>query len=316
MTTQDVRLAGAAPPTLSIVIANYNARDLLAGCLDSIYANPPSVSFEVIVVDDASRDHSAEMVREQFPQAQLLRNERNLNYGASTNRGVACARGRYLGLLNNDTVVLPGAFDAMLAFLEGCAAAGAVGSRLIHRDGTVQASVKSLPSARSALFGARSVVSRLFPNNRFTRKELLHLAHDMTRPFTAGFVSSASVVIRREVAEQVGGLDERLFYQSDADYCRRIWDAGWEVYYLPSASVVHLEHQGGSMSSWKRRFTGIVEFHRGSYIYFRKHDLRARWHPMHFLAVGGLSARFVVSLLLQLGKELRALGRRARPQRT
>jgi GT2 family glycosyltransferase len=298
--------AGSRPLVLSIIIANYNARDLLVGCLESIYRHPPTTPFEVLVVDDASSDGSAEAVSARFPQVQLLRNARNVNYGASNNRALGLARGRYVYLLNNDTVVLAHALDAMIAFLDECPAAGAVGSKLLNGDGTIQASVKSLPSAASAVFGARSIVARLFPNNPFTRKELLHLGRDLTRPFTAGLVSGASVMIRREVIRQVGELDERFFYHIDADYCRRIWDAGWKVYYLPSASVVHLGHRGGSMVSIRRRVRSIVEFHRGSYIYFRKHDARSAWHPVHVLAVGGLSARFVASLLLQLAKELRA----------
>ena len=168
-----------------------------------------------------------------------------------------------------------------------------------------------MPSAASALFGARSIAARLFPNNPFTRKELLHLGRDMTRPFTAGLVSGASVMIRREVIRQVGLLDDRFFYHIDADYCRRIWDAGFKVYYLPSASVIHLGHQGGSMVNLWRRVRSVVEFHRGSYLYFRKHDMRSPWHPVHFLAAGALSARFVALLLLQLGKEAAAVVGRA-----
>lgn len=292
------------PITVSIIIANYNGRDLLAGCLESIYRHAPSSPFEVFVVDDASSDNSAEMVRERFPKVHLLRNERNVHYGASNNRVFGLARGRYVYLLNNDTLMLPHALDAMTVFLDECPTAGAVGSKLLNGDGTIQASVKSLPCAMSALFGARSLVTKLFPNNRFTRSHLLHLGSEMTRPFTAGYVSSASIMIRREVIRQVGGLDERLSYHVDADYCKRIWDAGWAVYYLPTASVIHLDHKGGTMVSRKRRFKSVVEFHRGSYIYFRKHQMRSPRYPMHLLILGGLSVRFAVSLLLQLWKEL------------
>jgi N-acetylglucosaminyl-diphospho-decaprenol L-rhamnosyltransferase len=312
-------LAGdGQPPTLSIIIANYNARDRLGDCLASIYEHPPREPFDVFVVDDASSDDSVAMVRARFPEVQLLVNERNVNYGRANNRALVLARGRYIHLLNNDTIILPGALDSLIAFLDANPRAGAVGSRLIDRDGTVQASAKSLPSVGAAFFGRRSPLSHLFPNNRFTRKHLLHLAHDMTRPFTAGLVSGASVMIRRAVVEQIGTLDERFFYHIDADYSRRIWDAGWDVYYLPAASVIHLEHQGGSMSSPRRRFKGIVEFHRGSYMYFRKHDMGSAWHPMHFVVIGGLSARFVISLLLQLGKEAARIAgaRRGRPRLT
>jgi len=288
---------------LSIIIANYNGRALLRGCLASIYQNPPRCPFEVIVVDDASSDRSSEMVKECFPQVYLLRNEKNVHYGRSNNRAFDLARGQYVYLLNNDTVMLPGAMDVMMAFLDQHPTVGAVGSKLLNGDGTIQASVKTLPGIMAGLFGARSIITKLFPRNPFSRRHLLHLSRDMSSPFSAGYVSSASIMIRQEVIRQVGYLDERLSYHIDADYCKRLWDAGWEVYYLPSATVVHFDHQGGTMVTRKRRFRSIVEFHRGSYLYFCKHQLKSPWHPLHFLAVIGLGSRFVVSLLLQLSKE-------------
>lgn len=297
---------------ISVIIATYNACELLAGCLESIFHNPPARSFEIIVVDDASSDDSAGMVEQRFPQVRLLRNPRNVHYARSNNRAMDLSRGRLIYLLNNDTVVLPGALDAMAAFLEQHPAVGAVGSKLLNADGSTQWSVKSLPSIMAGFFGARSVITKLFPRNRFTRQHLLHLASDMSRPFPAGYVSSASIMIRREVVQQVGHLDERLSYHVDADYCTRIRDAGWQVYYLPSAAVIHLAHKGGTMVNRARRFKSVVEFHRGSYIYFRKHQMTSPWHPMHLIVVLGLSARFLISLALQLSKELLAFrGRRA-----
>lgn len=290
-------------PLLSVAIANYNARDLLASCLESVYKHQPRCAFEVFVVDDASSDGSCEMVKERFPEVRLLRNEKNVHYGTSNNRALDLVHGRYVYLLNNDTVILPGAVDAMIVFLDQHPRAGAVGSKLLNGDGTIQASVKTLPSLMSALFGARSIVTKLLPRNPFSRRHLLHLSQDMNQPFPAGYVSSASIMIRREAIQRVGYLDERLSYHIDADYCKRIWDAGWEVYYLPSATVIHLDHRGGTMGSPGRRFKSVVEFHRGSYIYFRKHQLKSFWHPMHFVAVGGLGLRFVVSMLLQVVKE-------------
>jgi GT2 family glycosyltransferase len=133
----------------------------------------------------------------------------------------------------------------------------------------------------------------------------------MTRPFPAGYVSSASIMIRREVVDRVGHLDNRLSYHVDADYCKRIWDAGWEVYYLPEATVIHLDHRGGTMVTPARRLRSVVEFHRGSYIYFVKHQMTSPWHPMHFVAAFVLGVRFVVSLGWQLVKEVTGL--RLRP---
>jgi GT2 family glycosyltransferase len=295
--------------TLSIIVANYNARDLLAGCLESIYRNPPGHPFEVFVVDDASSDCSVEMVEARFPQVYLLHNEKNVHYARSNNRVLPIARGRYVYLLNNDTLVLPGALDAMIDFLDQYQSVGAVGSKLLNGDGTIQASVRTLPNRMSPLFSARSIMTRLFRWNRFSHRHLLHLWRDMTRPFPAGYVSSASIMIRREVVAQVGLLDERLSYHVDADYCKRVWDAGWKVYYLPVAAVIHFDHKGGTMVSRSRRFKSVIERHRGSYIYFRKHSIKSPWHPLHFLAVAGLSARFLVSLAFFTGKEIVALAR-------
>ncbi len=302
------KTAGTPDVTLSIIIANYNGRDLLAGCLESLYQSRPACSFEVVVVDDASSDGSDEMVRQRFPQVHLLRNDKNVHYGRSNNRALDLVRGRYVYLLNNDTVVLPGAMDAMIAFLDQHPTVGAVGSKLLNGDGTIQASVKTLPCVMSAFFGARSFVTKLFPRNPFSRQHLLHLSRDMNQPFPAGYVSSASIMIRREAIRRVGYLDGRLSYHIDADYCKRMWDAGWEVYYLPTATVIHFDHKGGTMVSGRRRFQSIVEFHRGSYIYFRKHQMKSLWHPMHVLAVIGLGLRFVVSVVFHISKELRGSG--------
>jgi len=289
---------------LSIIIANYNAKALLAGCLESIYRHPPTRAFEVFVVDDASSDGSSAMVEEHFPQVHLLRNAHNVHYSTSNNRALDVAQGQYVYLLNNDTVMLPEALDAMMIFLDQHPQVGAVGSRLFNGDGTVQASVKTLPSMMSGLFGSRSMLTKLFPGNYFSRQHLLHLRHGLSAPFPAGYVSSASIMIRQEVIQRIGYLDERLSYHVDADYCKRIWDAGWEVYYLPKAMVIHFDHQGGTLTNRRRRFLSIVEFHRGSYLYFRKHQTKSSWHPLHFIVIIGLGLRFIVSLLLQLSKEI------------
>jgi GT2 family glycosyltransferase len=133
------------------------------------------------------------------------------------------------------------------------------------------------------------------------------LSHGTSKAFQAGYVSGASTMIRAKVIQQIGYLDERMFYHVDADYCKRIWEAGWEVYYLPDAEVIHFNHQGGSLINCKRRFKSIVEFHRGGYIYFRKHLMKPLWHPMYFIVIAGLGVRFIGSLMIQVLKEMRVL---------
>ena len=319
MSPSDTLAAAVAPGgmtervVLTVIIPSYNARDLLADCLDSIYRSPPSEPYEVIVIDDASSDGTSDLVRGQFPEVRLLRNEINRHYAYSNNRAMLQARGEFIHLLNNDTIVLPGALDAMIAFLRATPEAGVVGCKLLNGDGTIQWSVKSLPNPGSALFGARSIITRLYPNNRFSREHLQHMSRDLSRPFVAGYVSSAAMMLPRPVIDRVGGLDERLSYHVDADYCKRVADAGYKTYYLPTAAIIHLDHKGGTMVSLRRRFRSLVEFHRGSYIFYRKQMQTSALSPMHGVVVAGLTARFVLSVTVRLLAELRAaIGRSAR----
>jgi N-acetylglucosaminyl-diphospho-decaprenol L-rhamnosyltransferase len=297
--------SGAAAVTLSIIVPSYNARELLGDCLQSIYQNAPSEPYEIIVIDDASADGTSEMVLTRFPDVRLLTNAVNCHYATSNNRAIKIARGEFLYLLNSDTIVLPKALDQMVAFLREHREAGAVGSKLLNGDGTIQWSVKSLPNPGSALFGARSIVTRLFPNNRYSRKHLLHLDRDMTEPFVAGYVSSASIMMPRGVVDEVGELDRRLSYHVDADYCKRIADAGYKCYFLPTATIIHLDHKGGTMVSLRRRFRSLVEFHVGSYIFYQKHVQRTALSPMHILVIAGLMFRFALSLAARLAIETR-----------
>ena len=301
-------------PLVSIIIANYNGRELLRNCLESIYQHPCRYAFEILVVDDHSHDGSFEMVKSSFPEVRVYRNERNLHYASSNNRMFDVARGKYLYLLNSDTLMLENALDRMVDFLEANPRVGCVGSKLLNEDGSVQASVKSLPNFASALWGSRSPLFKLFPNNPYSRAELLHLSADMSSPFTAGYVSSASWLMPKAIVSQVGYLDPRLSYHVDADYCARIWKAEWDVYYLPDAVVIHLDHKGGTLFNPRRRLKAVIEFHRGTWIFFRRHVMKSWWHPQTLFVVVGVTLRFVVSLVLQqLGEVKRGL--RARRER-
>ncbi len=290
---------------VSIVIANYNARDLLEDCLNSMYQQESRYPFEVLVVDDHSSDDSFEMVKTRFPQVRAYRNEVNLHYATSNNRMFDIAKGRYLFLLNNDTIVKPRAVDVLVDFMEAHPDVGCAGSKLLNEDGSLQESVKTLPNVGSALFGARSYAYRWFPNNTFSKRELLHLSKDVSAPFKAGYVSSAAMLIRRGIVETIGYLDPRLSYHVDADYCARIWEAGWDVVYVPQSVVIHLNHRGGTLVSPRRRLKSVVEFHRGTWIYFERHMMQSYWHPFTWIIAAGIAARFVVSLFIQQTDEAR-----------
>ena len=300
---------------LTIIISCYNTRDLLADCLRSIRKNAPAEPYEIILVDDASSDGTSEMVRLEFPEVRLLRSEVNRHYAHSNNWAIDHARGRYILLLNNDTLVLAGALDDMIAFLRQHPDAGAVGCKLLNEDGTIQWSVKSLPNPAAAIFGARSILAKWFPNNRFTRQHLLHIGRDMTRPFVAGLVSGAASMMPLAVIKQVGHLDTDFFYHVDADYCKRIADAGYKCYYLPTTAIIHLNHKGGSMTNPAARFWSLMMFEVWSYRYYRK-NIQTSWcSPMQVVVVLGLLFHLFALASAQAVTELYRTARpRGRPE--
>jgi GT2 family glycosyltransferase len=261
-------------PDASLIIISYNQPRLLAECLESLPAGAPRHRQEVIVVDNASTDDSADVAeRWQSPDGQratVIRNRRNLGFTKANNQGIARATGRYLVLLNNDTVVHPGALSAAIDYLDQHPDIGAAGLRLLNADGSLQLSCRRFPSFTQALFNRYSLLTRLFPNNRYSREYLMtDEGHDTVRD--VDWVSGACLVIRRETLEQVGLLDERFFmYSEDVDYCFRVWQAGWRVTYLPFAEVVHYIGQSTS----RNRTKTIVERHRSMFRFYRKHYSR------------------------------------------
>jgi GT2 family glycosyltransferase len=294
-------------PDISVIITSYNSHQVLARCLEALRVLGARIRrVETIVVDDASSDGSQQMIAARFPEVTLLVNARNLGYARSCNRGIAAARGRFIHLLNGDAQLLPDTLDRLADFLLAHPSAGAAGSLLLNEDGTKQVSAKALPSLRSALFGGRSWLSRWLPSNPFTRQELQHWRADAGTPFTTGYVSFASMMTTREVIDTIGAVDEALFNFTDADFCRRVWDMGREVFCVPAARTVHLNHRGGSRRDFRRRMSLLFDFHRCAYRYSRKHSHQPFWHPTQVLVLGLLAARLAVTMVLQLVKE--ALG--------
>ena len=306
-------MAETAPVDLSIVIVNYNGGRLVIDCLDSLYAHPPAVPFEVIVVDNASADDSASRIAERFAQVRLHRLDRNAGLTVGFNRGVALSRGRYVLSLDNDTVLLPGSVQPMVDFLARERGAGACGSALIYPDGSPQQTARRFPHPLNGLFGRRSLLTRWFPGNPISRRYLMTDLDPHDAPFEVDWLSTACMMVRREVFERVGGYDEGFFvYWSDTDWCRRIKDAGWSIHSLPGSRVIHNEnikarHRKG------RRVRSVVDFHRGAYRYFRKHHVRSQFSPLNLLAIVGLTGR---AGLLLAADEARFLLQRLTPRRS
>lgn len=294
---------------VSVVIVNYNARAMLERTLDTLYGSGQRCSMEVIVVDNASADGSVEMVRARFPQVRCVANSQNLGGTRGNNMGMQMACGRYLCLLNNDTIIFDGAIDTLVRYLDEHPQVGAAGGKVLNIDGSIQGTVKSFPTPAAALFGRSSLLTRLFPWNPLSRRYLVYLDQDFSRPFAAGSVSSCAIVARREAVLKAGPMDPRYFvYWNDVDWCRSIWEVGYEVHCVPQSVIIHDEHKGGTQGSRKRSRASIIDFHRGAYIYYRKWHVPYRWHPRHLIAVAGLTAR--AGLMLGLEQVRWAMRRR------
>ncbi len=224
---------------LSICIATWNAAAVLRDCLRSIFARPSQRVLEVIVVDDASSDGTAAMVRKEFPAVRLIANPQAVGYARSNNQALAVTTGRALLLLNSDTVVLPGALDTLVAFLEGEPTVGMVGARLLNPDGSLQRSAwHGFPSLRTAAIDA-FYLWRLAPRLRWVRASEVLERED--GPIDVDHLLGACMMVRREALEAVGGMDESLFvFFADTEWCYRIRQAGWRVVLLPSAQIVHI----------------------------------------------------------------------------
>jgi GT2 family glycosyltransferase len=276
---------------LDVVIVNYNSTLYLLRCLGSIYEARGSGGVKVFVQDNGSADEVTR-IRAEFPEVILHENGVNLGYGKAVNRGLAECCSRYALVLNPDTVVSNGFFEAALHYMESNPDVGILGPKIMDPDGSVQGSARSFPTVLTGLFGRSSVLSKWLPRNVLSRREVLVGGSDGRNPMEVDWVSGACMVVRKEAVDDVGFLDERFFmYWEDADWCRRMWESGWKVVYFPEASVLH--HVGRSSKS--ARFRSLVEFHRSAYRLFAKHA-RGWERMLKPLALWALALRLLVLL--------------------
>ena len=280
---------------LSIVIVSYNVRDLLAQCLAAVFSNQSSVfgqklntedrklNTEVFVVDNASADGSAAMVRERFPSVCVIENVENRGFAAANNQGFERTHGRYILMLNPDTAVRPGALEMLVTFMDEHPRAGACGGKLLYGDGSLQHSAFGFPTLPQILLDFfpinwRVTNSRL--NGRYPREW-----YARGEPFQVDHLLGADLLVRREAAEQVGWLDDQFFiYCEEIDWCMRIKRAGWPIWCVPQAGIVH--HEAQSTRQFRDRM--FVELWRARKRLFEKHYSRAFRFAARQIARAGL----------------------------
>ncbi len=293
---------------LTIQIVNWNAREHLRQALRSIYESPPTFPFEVLVLDNDSRDGSVQMLEKEFPQVRLLVSERNLGFAKGHNTLARHAQGRYLLILNPDTFVMRHALVKLVRFAEEHPEAGIIGPKLLNPDGSLQYSCRRFPNPTAAIF-RNTPLGRLFPNNRYTR-EYLMLDWDHNSVREVDWVSGAAMLVRRALFEQLGGFDEQFFiYVEDVDLCYRAWQAGWKVLYDPEAVIIHAIGRSTDLVANQM----IITFHRSMYKFYKKHYLRQTPLSLRPLIPVGLTLRASLFLLKNYKDALlRWLGRLAR----
>ena len=255
---------------LSIIIVTYNSARHLPACLESISEHLKGVEYEVCVVDNASDDDSAALAAAAGGRTRVICNTRNLGFSAAVNIGLRNTSGRYCMWLNPDTRIVGGDVRELLRRFEEEPEAGIIGPKLLNADGSIQLSCRSFPSYSTAFFNRYSLLTRLFPKNRFSRR-YLHTDWDHRAIREVDWVSGAGLLHRRSLLDDVGELDEMFFmYIEDIDFCLRARRAGWKVYYHPALRVLH--HIAGS--SRQVPFSMIVELHKSIWRYYTKHFRR------------------------------------------
>ncbi|MDQ3069283.1 MAG: glycosyltransferase family 2 protein [Acidobacteriota bacterium] len=257
-------------PDLSIVIVTFNSSREIAACLASLPPALDGMASEVIVVDNASSDGTARLVADGFPGVRLIETGANLGFSGGVNAGLRAATGRYAAWLNPDSRVIDGRFKDVVDWLDAHPAVGIAGLKLVDEHGGVEPSSRGFPSYHSALGHRYSLLTRIWPANPLSRR-YLRTGAERTGVGQADWVSGAALVHRRELGEQLGGLDERFFmYCEDVDFCYRAMQRQWETRYLPLVTVLH---EIGA-SSRRVKPAMIRARHESLWKYYKKHFTR------------------------------------------
>lgn len=279
--------------TLSIIIVNWNTKELTLQTIKSIEDHPPQVPFEIILVDNHSSDDTVAAVRRQFPQVHIIENDDNFGFGKANNIGMAAASGQYLLLLNSDTIVHPDALQQLVAYLDAHPSVMMVGPRLLNADGSFQkACRRSLPRPLESalyLFG----LNKIFPKSKLATR----YKNESVDPLLSGpteAISGAAMCFRRAVFDMLGGFDEQFFmYAEDLDLCKQVQDQGWQIYYLSDAVITHL----GGESSKQVKAPMAHFFYDTMWLYYKKHFSTRHHRGLRWMVWCGIFMKKYLTLM-------------------
>ncbi|HPC33813.1 MAG TPA: glycosyltransferase family 2 protein [Smithellaceae bacterium] len=265
-------MAPAGTVDLSIVIVNWNTRELLQNCLESVRNTVKDLIWEAIVVDNASTDGSVAMLQEYFSEVRVIVNEKNRGFGAANNQAFALMKGRYALLLNTDAILTDNAVAELFSFMESHPEAGMCCGQLLNRDGSKQNSIAAFPTLFTLLINM-PLIEYLLPGKYPSKRYEYH------RPIAVESCVGACMMIRRAAMDSVGWFDERyFFFFEETDWAYRMHRAGWQVFYVPAARVYHFQGQSIGPDIRSR-----IEFYRSRYQFFQK------WHgPLYYALIRGV----------------------------
>ncbi len=284
---------------LTVAIISYNTKDLLRECLRSISDSRPSVIYEIVVVDNSSTDGSGEMVKTDFPDAQIIENQENAGFARACNQALTRAVSEYVLILNSDTVITEGCLDTLFAFMKSHKDTGAVGPLILNFDNSVQYSSRNFPSFLDATVHA--FLGTILPSNPFSKRyKRIECSHQSEQE--VDWISGAAMCVRKEAASSIGRFDEAYhMYVEDMDFCYRLWRENWKVYFLPDAKVYHYIGQSSKQMSQKM----IIEHQKSIYRFYSKLYQDKPWRYLKLLIGLGLFLRGSLLIFLNWVKKER-----------
>lgn len=268
----------------SIIIINWNTKDLLINCLNSIYKTIKNLTFEIWVVDNGSSDGSALAIKAHFPDVKIIENKENLGFAKANNQALRQIKGRYAVLLNSDTILTDGAIETIIRFMEKDKTIGICGGQLLNADETRQNSIANIPTLYTELLN-KSLLRKLFP------KKYLGKEHHFKEPIEVESIIGACMVVRKEAIDDVGLMDEDyFFFFEETDWCLNMKKKGWKIYHHPGAKIYHLQGQ----SAGKVNIRARIEYWRSRYLFFEKNYDKKQL----FLLKIGLFIKLVINMLI------------------
>ncbi|MBF0485344.1 MAG: glycosyltransferase family 2 protein [Candidatus Omnitrophica bacterium] len=286
---------------ISFIVVNWNTKDLTQGCLESLYASLPEDQFEIILIDNASGDGSVEYLRSQFPRVRIIANSENLGFSRANNQGLAVAKGEYAVLVNSDVVVNPLAVKEVVHFLESHDDVGVAGCNLMggytHKIQEYSFGYfVSLGRVFNQFFG----LFRLSKNIPFL-KGITSCPVEKGEPFSVDWISGAFLAVRMSVYRQIGGLNEQyFFYVEDMEWCFRISQAGWKIFFIPEVQVIHF--YGASQKTREQRVVMVEHWYRNMRSCFSQYHNRLGVFIFDVLVIAGFSSRYIVARLKKMVK--------------